>query len=364
MRDVELRELSKRFGNVIAIDEINLKIRGGSFTTLLGPSGCGKTTTLRCIAGLEKPDKGEIIVGDTVFFSSYQKINIPPNKRNIGMVFQSYAVWPHMTVYDNVAFPLRVRKLKSHEIRDKVRRILEIVKLEELENRLASELSGGQQQRVALARALVYEPGILLLDEPLSNLDATLRDQMRVELKEIQRKIGITTLFVTHDQVEALSLSDVVALMKDGKVVALDNPRDLYERPRHPFAASFLGKVNFLNSRIIEFDEEQKHYILDTPLGPVKCNYVRRFKEGDRIIIAIKAEKINLFTNPVSGENVFKGKLVDILYMGMLMELIVDVNSQLLRIVTSTKREYTNLTRGSEVYVNFPLDDILLLDSI
>jgi len=237
---VKLVNVVKRFGEVVAVDHVSIDVEHGELFTLLGPSGCGKTTTLRIIAGLEYPDEGRVYFDDT------DVTNLPPYKRNTGMVFQNYALWPHMTVFENVAYGLKIRKLPKEEIRKRVMEVLRLVRLEGLENRYPTQLSGGQQQRVALARALVIEPKVLLLDEPLSNLDAKLRVEMRDEIKRIQRQLGITTIYVTHDQEEAMVLSDRIAIMNNGKIMQIGTPRELYENPRNLFVASFLGKCSIV----------------------------------------------------------------------------------------------------------------------
>jgi ABC-type Fe3+/spermidine/putrescine transport system ATPase subunit len=242
--------VSKLFGAAAAVDRTSLDVKRGEIFTLLGPSGCGKTTTLRLVAGLERPDAGEITLRGRLVASAPRRLFVPPNKRNLGMVFQSYAIWPHMTVFDNVAYPLTLRGMKRAAIRDKVGRVLDLVGLEGLETRAATLLSGGQMQRLALCRALVYEPDLLLLDEPFSNLDAKLREQMRLEVKLLQRRLGITVLFVTHDQVEALSLSDRIAVMQRGRVEQLGPPRHLYERPASAFVRDFLGQTVLLRGRV------------------------------------------------------------------------------------------------------------------
>ena len=245
-----LDRVSKRFGEVGAVDSVSLSICRGEVFTLLGPSGCGKTTTLRLVAGLEHPDAGEITLRDRVVASAARRLFLAPNRRNLGMVFQSYAVWPHMTVFENVAYPLQLRGLRKAVVRDKVARVLDLVGLGGMETRPGTLLSGGQMQRLALCRALVYEPDLLLLDEPFSNLDAKLREQMRVEVKLLQRRLGITVLFVTHDQVEALSLSDRIAVMHRGRVEQVGSPRALYERPASVFVRDFLGQTVVLSGRV------------------------------------------------------------------------------------------------------------------
>ena len=232
------------------MDGATLEVRRGEVFTLLGPSGCGKTTTLRLVAGLERPDAGEITLRGRIVASVPRRVFLAPNLRNLGMVFQSYAIWPHMTVFENIAYPLTLRGVKRGVIRDKVERVLGLVGLEGLEARAATLLSGGQMQRLALCRALVYEPDLLLLDEPFSNLDAKLREQMRIELKLLQRRLGITVLFVTHDQIEALSLSDRIAVMQRGRVEQVGPPRSLYEHPASAFVRDFLGQTVILPGRV------------------------------------------------------------------------------------------------------------------
>jgi ABC-type Fe3+/spermidine/putrescine transport system ATPase subunit len=232
------------------VDHASLEVRRGEVFTLLGPSGCGKTTTLRLVAGLERPDAGTITLRDRVVASPARRLFVAPNQRNLGMVFQSYAVWPHMTVFENIAYPLELRGMKRAVVRDKVARVLELVGLAGTEARPGTLLSGGQMQRLALCRALVYEPDLLLLDEPFSNLDAKLREQMRVEVKLLQRRLGITVLFVTHDQVEALSLSDRIAVMHHGRVEQVGTPRSLYEEPGSAFVRDFLGQTVILSGRV------------------------------------------------------------------------------------------------------------------
>lgn len=240
---VILKNIIKKFGQTSAIQETNLTIDSGQFISLLGPSGCGKTTILRMIAGLSEPTEGEIELNSHMVFSKAQKIFIPPEKRNIGMVFQSYALWPHMTVFKNIAYPLKIQKKSKEEIKEKLINTLKMIHLESLEHRYPHELSGGQQQRVALARALIREPEVLLLDEPLSNLDAKLRQSMRLEIKELQKKLKITTIYVTHDQEEAFTLSDIVILMNQGKIEQIDSPQELISHPKTDFSKDFLSKI-------------------------------------------------------------------------------------------------------------------------
>lgn len=243
---IEVRGLTKRYGPLTVIDDLSLRFASGRISVLLGPSGCGKTTTLRCIAGLEDPAGGEILIEGKTVFDAARGVNLPPERRDIGMVFQSYAIWPHMTVFENVALPLKARGATTPDIARRVNETLATVGLEAMADRSATKLSGGQQQRVALARCLASHPKLILLDEPLSNLDAKLRVEMRAEIKDLQRKLGATMLFVTHDQEEALSLADEIFLFDRGRVVQSGGPRDLYFRPRTRFAAEFLGKANLV----------------------------------------------------------------------------------------------------------------------
>src|SRR6266700_869518 len=240
---LSIRGLTKRFGELAAVERIDLEVRHGEILALLGPSGCGKTTTLRMIAGLEQPTEGDIRFGERVVVSVGQGIDLPPEQRSIGMVFQSYALWPHLTVFENVAYPLRLRGVRRPELRERVGRVLALINLSGLADKTIPHLSGGQQQRVALARALVYEPSLMLFDEPFSNLDTQLRGQMRMELKALRRKVAMTGLFVTHDQVEALSLADQVAIMNAGAIEQVGAPQEVYRNPRTRFARDFLGRV-------------------------------------------------------------------------------------------------------------------------
>ncbi|AOS65523.1 ABC transporter ATP-binding protein [Actinoalloteichus hymeniacidonis] len=241
---VQLQNITLAYGSAVAVDNLDITVEDGESVVLLGKSGCGKTSTMRCVAGLETPVKGRITIGDQVVFDAERGVQVPPNKRNVGMVFQSYAVWPHRTIFQNVAFPLKQQKLPKSEIKQRVYETLDIVGLSEFADRGASLLSGGQMQRVALARSLVMRPSVLLLDEPLSNLDARLRDRLRLELREIQQRLNLTCVYVTHDQSEALALADRIALMQGGRIVQIDRPERIYENPVSASIADFLGVSN------------------------------------------------------------------------------------------------------------------------
>jgi iron(III) transport system ATP-binding protein len=280
---------------VRAVDDVSLTVEVGEFYTLLGPSGCGKTTTLRSVAGLETPDSGVIRVADEVFYSSKDRINVATHKRRLGMVFQSYAIWPHMNVFRNVAFPLTVKQSKARipksEVAGRVERALAVVRLDHLAGRQATDLSGGQQQRLALARALVLEPRLLLLDEPLSNLDAKLREEMRFELKRLQRELGITTVYVTHDQVEALSMSNVIAVMHAGKVQQVGRPRDIYDNPASHFVADFVGTTNLIDATI-EAHVGDEQYQLTTKHGPMSARSSQDLAIGAQVAVCVRPEHI------------------------------------------------------------------------
>jgi iron(III) transport system ATP-binding protein len=286
----------ERRGRVLAVDGVSIAVEDGELFTLLGPSGCGKTTTLRCIAGLETPDAGEISVADRVLFSSSRHTRVPANQRGLGMVFQSYAIWPQMNVFDNVAFPLEVlprrKRPRKAEIRDRVERALSVVKLDDLAARAATDLSGGQQQRLALARALVMEPPVLLLDEPLSNLDAKLREDMRFELKRLQRELGVTCIYVTHDQMEALAMSNSVAVMRDGRIEQTGTPREIYEGPKSRFVADFIGTSNFVDG-VVETVEEGT-FGVRTAEGLLRVRADARFSLGDAVAVAARPEQLAL----------------------------------------------------------------------
>lgn len=307
-----------KFGRVLAVNNVSFTVEEGQFFTLLGPSGCGKTTTLRCIAGLESPDSGDIVVDDRVLFSGQRKISVSSNDRNLGMVFQSYAIWPHMNVFDNVAFPLRVgkrRRTAKAEVTERVERALNVVELDHLAGRFATKLSGGQQQRLALARALVIQPKLLLLDEPLSNLDAKLRETLRFELKRLQREQGITTVYVTHDQSEALSMSNSVAVMHEGKISQIGDPFSIYLQPANAFVADFVGSTNFIEGDVMA--KQDDGWLVRTLDGPLLVESVVDVNVGDKCIVSIRPEHIEILSGDVQvGQNTFGGEVKARLFTG------------------------------------------------
>jgi iron(III) transport system ATP-binding protein len=302
-------------------------VEQGEFFTLLGPSGCGKTTTLRSIAGLERPDGGSISLRGKVVFDSRDGIFVVPNQRNVGMVFQSYAIWPHLNVFENVAFPLRASGRRNlSEISDKVERALDLVGLQGFEQRPATQLSGGQQQRVALARALVREPDVLLLDEPLSNLDTKLRERMRSELKRLQRDLGITTIYVTHDQMEGMVLSDRVAIMSGGQILQLGNPHDVYELPGSHFVADFMGATNLIAGVLRARVERPSIEVVETDVGPLKCAFSSECEAGTQVTISVRPENIHIGSDSVyEDSNVLEGKVTERSFWLGMVEYAIDV---------------------------------------
>jgi ABC-type Fe3+/spermidine/putrescine transport system ATPase subunit len=350
--EISIREVVKRFGAVTAVDRADLAVHDGELFTLLGPSGCGKTTLLRLLAGFYQPDAGEIRFGDRVVSG------LPPYERNIGMVFQNYALWPHMTVAGNVAYGLKLRKLGATEVAARLAEGLRKVNLTGFESRYPGQLSGGQQQRVALARALVLNPDILLLDEPLSNLDAKIRVQVRAEIRKLQRELGITTIYVTHDQEEALSLSDRVAVMKDGRVLQVGAPKELYERPRTRFVADFVGTNNLVPGRVS--GRAGADLVVDTVVGTLRA--VSSGPVDDRCVLAIRPENVAIDAgapgvggNVVAGGNVVFGRVSFVAYLGNTLRYDVEAGpGQVLKADIRDPWHHEPLSIGREVAVSFP----------
>jgi iron(III) transport system ATP-binding protein len=329
---LQVKGLTKNFDSYRAVDGISFEVGAGEFVTLLGPSGCGKTTTLRMIAGLEQPDAGSVQVGDRVLTSVAQRVILPPERRGMGMVFQSYAIWPHMTVFENVAFPLQRRKVPPPQIREQVMRMLRTVGLDGFAERPAPLLSGGQQQRVALARALVCDPVVLLLDEPLSNLDAHLREEMRFEIKEVQARIGITTVFVTHDQEEAMTMSDRVIVMNAGHIEQNGPPRELYEDPRSAFVVNFLGQVNHLPGRV-EHDDGLGRVVRvpdEHGLSPLALAVPETWPLDAEVTVAFRAESGRVCA-PGSGVGL-RGVIQSAIYLGREVGYVVRVGDSKIRV--------------------------------
>ena len=326
-------------GVVRAVDDVSFSLPAGKVLTLLGPSGCGKTTTLRSIAGLEKPTRGRITVDGRDVFNSAQEIFVPPNRRGIGMVFQSYAIWPQMDVAGNVSFPLRVRKRETRPSREKidseVARVLDIVQLSGFQRRPATKLSGGQQQRLALARALINEPRLLLLDEPLSNLDARLRDDMRIELRQLQKRLNLTMIYVTHDQEEALALSDTVAVMRNGRIEQMAPPQEIYDHPASRFVANFIGSTNFLRGRVRHATAGEA--LVETEHGEMRCWTGSQLRPGEPVEISIRPEHVNMSaTRGQPHLNVLNARVETSIFLGQNRHHVLRVGSDVVRVVAST----------------------------
>lgn len=335
MSDVVLENVSRNFGDFVAVSGVNLQIKEGEFVTLLGPSGCGKTTTLRMVAGLEQNTGGRISIGNAVVSDAARGIFVPAERRALGMVFQSYAIWPHMTVFDNVAYPLQVRRVQRNEIRNRVMAALKLVEMEKFSDRPAPALSGGQQQRVAIARALVFEPALLLLDEPLSNLDARLRIQMGSEFRALQKRLGITSLYVTHDQEEAMTLSDRVVVMQAGKVLQVGPPEEIYQRPQSRAVATFFGSPNLMQATVIacsRLGEDNFELSVHGDGWQGMCHAGEASALGASVTVMVRPENVRLADEvPSDGEGiVLPGRVVQASFHGARRSVTIDVNGRLL----------------------------------
>lgn len=350
---LNVSHLKKRYGDWLAIDDVSFSVAAGEFFTLLGPSGCGKTSTLRCVAGLETPFAGEIDISGETVYSSTQGIQIPANRREIAMVFQSYAIWPHMTVFKNVAFPLQARGVRGAELKSRVLAALETVGLASLADRPAPLLSGGQQQRVALARAIITNSKLLLLDEPLSNLDAALRIQMRSELRDLQRRIGATMIYVTHDQEEAMSLSDRIAVMLNGKIVEVDTPKNLYHRPRTAFTAKFVGQSDLIPCEVPGLPRDGK-LVVSTQFGPVvSAVFSETIKPGQHSLL-VRPEHIHILPSspaPSGMENLFPGKIDSSMFSGRFLDYRVAIANASIHVQTPSNAEWQ---KGDAVAIHLP----------
>jgi ABC-type Fe3+/spermidine/putrescine transport system ATPase subunit len=343
---IELQNVTKRYGPIVANDQINLGILRGELMTLLGPSGCGKTTALRCITGHLTPDEGR------VFIEGEDVTNVPTHKRELGMVFQNFALFPHMTVYDNVDFPLMIRNLAKAERREMVMEALQLIRMEQYEKHYPRQLSGGQQQRVGLARALVYRPKVLLLDEPLSNLDAKLREEMRFDIKDLQRRLDITAVYVTHDQAEALALSDRVAVMNQGRVEQVGTPDEIYDQPGSQFVADFIGLSDFIEGTVVSVGAENAIVAVDelrfaVPVSP-------SMQPSDKLLFFIRPNDVDLFPRGYAGgENTFDGVVSKMTYLGDKIDYRIAVGESLeLRVQTDGKVRFDE---GESVCLQLPV---------
>ncbi len=346
MAEIVLKNVTKKFGSVTAVDNLSLVIKEGSFTTLLGPSGCGKTTTLRMIAGLDHPTSGEIWIGNRCVFSSEKGHYVPPGKRNLGLVFQSYALWPHMTVFENISFGLNVQKRRADDIREIASEVAAVLRIDDLLDRYPSELSGGQQQRVAIARVLVMKPQVMLLDEPLSNLDAKLRMDMRSEIKRLHSETGSTIVYVTHDQLEALTMSTDVAVLHNGVLQQLAPPMDLYHRPKNEFIADFVGnpRINLIQGRLLK---EHDHLAIEA--GGLRASFPHATDlslVGEEATLGIRPEDIMLSTNPTPEG--FEGMVYSVLPAGSEWYVRVRIGNDLL---TVTEYDDMGLVNDQPVWI-------------
>lgn len=353
---ISIRGLEKDFetnrGPVHAVQGIDLEVSENEFVVLLGPSGCGKTTTLRCVAGLERPDGGTIAIDGRVVDSATERGYVPPERRDIGMVFQSYAVWPHLNVFENVALPLTEgrQRFAREQVRERVLEALRLVRLEGLESRPVTDLSGGQQQRVALARAIVTRPKVLLMDEPLSNLDARLRDSMRTELKRLTLELGVTTVYVTHDQIEALSLGDRICVMRQGKILQQGRPEQVYNRPVDVFVAEFVGDMNFVSGTVVD------RRAVDTSLGRMACEVGEECEVGAAVTLAMRPEQVQIAAE-AAGQNVVDGRLLTRLFIGDAAVWHVEANGLTLAAkVPGSERAEPN----EQVYLRLPAEHWLV----
>ena len=352
MTAIRIQGLTKRFGRTTAVNGIDLTINSGDLFFLLGPSGCGKTTLLRMIAGFIDPTAGSI------HFDKKDVTHVPPNKRNTGMVFQSYALWPHMSVADNVGYGLNVRKITGSEPTDRIEKALKSVRMEEYGERKPNQLSGGQQQRVALARALVIEPTVLLLDEPLSNLDARLRMEMRSEIRRICTETGITTVYVTHDQKEALSMADGMAVLRTGDVMQVGKPREVYDRPNSRFVSDFLGETNFIPGVVTGAEAGKVH--LDTPLGPlVSCAGIDTTPSGGNVTCSIRPEALSILDEP-SADNGATGTCVETMYLGEVAQHTVEVGDGTLLKVLEMNPTHLN-DEGHTMHMRVRPESVVIL---
>jgi iron(III) transport system ATP-binding protein len=362
--DVVLEGLGKDFAAETAVRAVSLAVAEGEFVTLLGPSGCGKTTTLRCIAGLERPDAGEIRIGGEVVASAARAVFLPPEARNIGMVFQSYAVWPHMTVFDNVAYGLRVRRAPSSVVRERTARVLDLVGLAAVSGRYAANLSGGQRQRVALARAIAYQPKVVLFDEPLSNLDAKLREQMRGELVRLQHEVGITSIYVTHDQTEALTMSDRIVVMNRGAIEQIGDPRTVYLRPANAFVADFIGAANLIDAVLLGREDGVCDLELalgsDRPPARVRAAGGDGVSNGQPAVLSVRPEDLALHLQRPEGApgNLLDGEVIDTVYLGNFLDCQVRVGPCELSVQIN---HYEQLAPGQKVFLTFAPDHALCL---
>ena len=357
---IDVQDLVVRYGAVTAVRGVSFSVAAGEHLTLLGPSGCGKTTTLRAIAGLEKPTAGEIRIDGAVVYGAGSRTQVPPERRGLSMVFQSYAIWPHMTVFDNVAYGLRVRRESAATTHERVGWALDLVQMGELAGRSASKLSGGQQQRVALARAFVFSPSVLLFDEPLSNLDAKLRAEMRIELKELQRQLGITSVYVTHDLEEALAISDRIIVMRNGIIEQIGTPAEIYDLPRNAFVADFVGSANLIRGRRRPDLDENGLVVLETPGGALVYGVAHGRRAGEEAVFSARTVNLQLSRQrPAAAHNVWPARVRSRVFQGDFTQYHLDWNGRrlVLRCVTAEP-----VAEGTDLFLSVDPRHCVLLE--
>ncbi|MCX5839604.1 MAG: ABC transporter ATP-binding protein [Deltaproteobacteria bacterium] len=351
---IDISNLVKKFNKVLAVDHVSLHIEPGEFVTLLGPSGSGKSTILKIVAGFERPTEGEVYINDEPM------VNKPSYSRNIGMVFQNYVLFPHMTVFENISFPLRMRKMNKMEMKERVTMALELVKLPGLENRYPKQLSGGQQQRIALARCLVFDPSVILMDEPLGALDKNLREHMQLELKRISKKLKMTVVYVTHDQSEALNMSDMIVVLKEGRIKQLGSPMDLYENPENSFVADFIGESNFIKGTITSCCGEISVFKTDFN-QELKAPQNHRYPEKMEVMMAIHPEKIKIIGAKDENLNIIKGRITEVIYLGAITKYYIVIENGQTIFITHINRSDTPLHPvNDDVMIGWSVNDCKL----
>ena len=357
LQDVFIQNVSKHFGDIKAVNQVTFSIKGGEFLTLLGPSGSGKTTLLNMIAGFFRPTNGVILIGE-------KDITVlPPEKRDVGMTFQNYALFPHMTVAENIAFPLKMKKVPKQEIADKIKKALELVRLSGFESRHPKQLSGGQQQRISLARSIVFDPSLLLMDEPLGALDKKLRQHMQLELKQLQRKLQMTVVYVTHDQEEALTMSDRIAVMNEGRIEQIDTPDEIYQHPKNWFVADFIGESNFINGNILEINADNS--LIEIPTNKkINGPEYEWMKAGMEVFVLLRPERLNIhLEKPIEARNLVSGTIQDDFYVGNISRYLINIPECgfILNVELRNAQETFRFKSGQDVFVSWHVNDTIII---
>lgn len=357
LQDVFIQNVSKHFGDIKAVDQVTFSIKGGEFLTLLGPSGSGKTTLLNMIAGFFRPTNGVILIGEKDITA------LPPEKRDVGMTFQNYALFPHMTVAENIAFPLKMKKVPKQEIVDKIKKALELVRLSGFESRHPKQLSGGQQQRISLARSIVFDPSLLLMDEPLGALDKKLRQHMQLELKQLQRKLKMTVVYVTHDQEEALTMSDRIAVMNEGRIEQIDTPDEIYQHPKNWFVADFIGESNFLDGNIIAVNGDNS--LIEIPINKkIKGPKYEWMRAGMQVFVLLRPERLNInLEKPIEARNLVSGTIQDDFYVGNISRYLINIPECgfILNVELRNAQETFRFKSGQNVFVSWHVNDTIII---